>query len=290
MVTLLSLLARLPLPFWHGVGWLVGWLAYGFDQRYAQRLRDNLQQSGLARDSSHYTQLLHSSIGEIGKGAIELLIAWFRPPQLQAKLVKNISGWPILEEAVAKGKGVILMTPHLGGFELAGIPVYQKMSIMTMYRPPRQKWLDKLMQHGRKKVLGESIPADLSGVRKMLKFLKQGGITVILPDQAPQGDGGVWVPFFGKPAYTMTLISKLRKATGAELVWLTGERLPRGRGFHLHFHSFAGQMTGDEAHDALLLSQNIEAQIARLPDQYLWSYNRYKQPAGAPPPAQELSS
>ncbi|RTK96903.1 MAG: hypothetical protein EKK59_10040, partial [Neisseriaceae bacterium] len=107
---------------------------------------------------------------------------------------------------------------------------------------------------------------------------------IILPDQVPGEGGGVWVPFFGQPAYTMTLLSRMAESTHAAVLLFYGERLSWGRGYRVHIKPLQGAFAGDLSEDAALLNRNIEALIAEAPAQYLWSYNRYKVPAGVNPP------
>jgi KDO2-lipid IV(A) lauroyltransferase len=154
-----------------------------------------------------------------------------------------------------------------------------------MYRPPRYPALDTLMHQGRERGHMKLAPTDLGGVRLLLKALKRGEIIGVLPDQAPGNGEGEWAPFFGRPAYTMTLLGRLVEASGAAVVICMGERLPRGAGYALHILPLnfdAGTSM------PVQLNAALETLIRRHPEQYLWSYNRYKVPRGAnPPPAEE---
>jgi len=133
-------------------------------------------------------------------------------------------------------------------------------------------------------------PANLSGVRMLAKFLKQGKPVGILPDQVPQEGEGVWADFFGRPAYTMTLPAKMARLGGdAPIVLTYAERLPRGKGFLLHFVPFTGSLDGDNAQQARAINAAMEQLIAGCPAQYYWSYNRYKAPKGVPAPAREAA-
>jgi KDO2-lipid IV(A) lauroyltransferase len=111
--------------------------------------------------------------------------------------------------------------------------------------------------------------------------LQHRGAVGLLPDQAPKSGEGVWADFFGRPAYTMTLVARLQRATGAAIIMAFAERLAGGRGYHIHFEEVPTAQFDEAA-----LNRAIEAQIRRRPEQYLWSYSRYKVPAGAgAPPA-----
>ena len=117
-----------------------------------------------------------------------------------------------------------------------------------------------------------------------VKALRAGEATVILPDQVPSQGDGVWALFFGRPAYTMTLVPRLATMTGVTTLFFYGHRLPKGEGFIIKIRPLQTPFTGDKEHDAALMNQMIESLICEAPEQYLWSYNRYKKPAGVQPP------
>ncbi|MEC5208836.1 lauroyl/myristoyl acyltransferase [Vogesella perlucida] len=134
---------------------------------------------------------------------------------------------------------------------------------------------------------GKTAPATPAGVRILMKALKSGEATIILPDQVPGGGEGVWAPFFGRPAFTMSLLPRLAQMQGVTVLWFAGERLPDGQGFAVHIQPQTQPFNGDKAQDGAILNQQVEQLIRRWPAQYLWSYNRYKRPAGAPAPDSE---
>ncbi len=127
-------------------------------------------------------------------------------------------------------------------------------------------------------------PATLAGVRMVLKHLRRGGCSIVLPDQVPGLGEGEWVDFFGRPAYTMTLVGRLQEASGAALVFCYAERLPGGRGFALHTEALAEPLPAERHASARRVNEMVEKLVRSCPEQYLWGYNRYKRPAGAPPP------
>jgi KDO2-lipid IV(A) lauroyltransferase len=281
MVILFDVLARLPLSLLHRLGALFGWVTYLFSSRYSSRLRENLQKAGVAGSESDARRLLHTNICEMGKGVMELPWVWRRPFGKVVASVKLCHGWEHFEAAYTQGKGVIVLTPHIGCFEVIGLYIAARMPMTCMYRVPRWKFLDTLMHEGRERGQMKLAPADLGGVRQLLKALKKGQVIGVLPDQVPGNGEGEWVPFFGRPAYTMTLIGRLAEASGAAVVMCHSERLPRGKGYALHFTplSFDAGISIPQQMNAAL-----EAVIRNHPEQYLWSYNRYKVPRGALPP------
>lgn len=143
------------------------------------------------------------------------------------------------------------------------------------------------MQAGRQRGGGSTASADAAGVRQLLKTLKQGGSIIMLPDQVPApeaGGDGVWAPFFGRPAYTMTLLPRLAESTGAVVLLFFARRLPGGRGFAVHIEPPLSPFPKDKTAAASALNHALEKLITLAPEQYLWGYNRYKHPAGAPLP------
>ena len=284
---LLRLLSRLPLRFWHVVGALGGRFAYRSNQRYAKRLADNLQQSGIASDPSEYQALLRQSAAEIGKGGAEIIPIWLRPYQQVLQLVKECRGWEHVEAAVSQGRGVLAMTPHLGCFEIVSLYYAARLPMTVLYRPPRQQWLEGIMRAGRGRGKVNLAKTDVKGVRALLTALKKGEAVGILPDQVASKGEGAWAPFFGRQAYTPTLVARLHQSTGAVPLLMFGERLPRGQGYRIHIEPLNADLSGSKEHTAAQLNTALEALIRQYPAQYLWSYNRYKRPGGvAPPPEQ----
>jgi KDO2-lipid IV(A) lauroyltransferase len=158
----------------------------------------------------------------------------------------------------------------------------------VLYRRPKQDWLAPLIEEGRGANL-KLAPADLSGVRRLLKALKNGEAVGMLPDQVPGNGEGAWLPFFGRPAYTMTLAARLAE-TGATVLLAYGERLHYGAGYHLKLFPLSTPLAGDLTQRATQLNRELESLIRQCPEQYLWGYNRYKVPAGAEPPEKTLTA
>jgi len=280
LFAVLRLAARLPLSWFHGAGAVLGWLVYASSHRYAERLRSNLYASGVCSGAAQCDALRRKAVAEAGKGMLELIAVWFGSDEKIARLAVACDGWEIVEAARARGKGIIIVTPHLGCFEMVSLYFVQRLPMTVMYRQPRVAWLEPLMIAGRSRWQATVVPATLRGVRSFYRTLQHNGTVGLLPDQTPGAGEGVWADFFGRPAYTMTLAGRLQRATGAAVIMVFAERLPGGRGYHLHFDELP------TAHfDETALNRAIEAQIRRCPEQYLWSYFRYKGPsgAGAPP-------
>lgn len=280
--TLLRLLGRLPLAWLHRCGAALGWFVYVASPVYAARMRENLTASGIYPEPRARAHALHAAVGETGKGVLEIAKIWFDDEARVAQLV-SCDDWPVVEAVRAGGRGILFLTPHLGCFEAAAQYVAKHLPITVLYRPPRQRWLEPLMIRGRTRGQARVAPATLRGVRALYQALRRGEAVGLLPDQAPQMGEGVWADFFGRPAYTMTLVRRLQKQTGAAVLFTFAERLPKGRGYILRFEAHSGGELDERS-----LNRAIENLVRRCPTQYLWSYNRFKVPrsAVAPPPAQ----
>jgi len=285
--TLFRLLSRLPLAANHALGAMLGRMVYLLSPRYRRRVLDNLAHSGLCADPADVRRFAHENAAEIGKGATELAWALFRSDEAVAR-VRGRHGWGAVERLRSGNRPVIFVTPHLGAYDVAGRYLWKELPILAMYRPHKIAWIDRLLREGRNRGAapdGSNVaPANMAGVRMVLKHLRRGGCTVLLPDQVPGLGEGEWVDFFGRPAYTMTLLGRLQQATGAALVFCYAERLAGGRGFDMHFLALEEPLPTDRRAAARRVNEMVERLVRRCPLQYLWGYNRYKHPAGAPPP------
>ena len=274
----LKLAARLPLAWLHRAGAALGWLAWRLSPAYAARLHENVHASGLCAAGA-CAELERAVVAETGKGVAELAAIWFGPEARVAQLVVECDGWDVVERARARGAGIIFLTPHLGCFEISALYGAQRMPLTVLYRPPKLRWVEPAMIAGRSRWQATVAPANLRGVRLLYRALARGEAVGLLPDQAPGTGEGVWADFFERPAYTMTLVKRLQQASGAALIMAFAERLPAGRGYRLFCEEIP-----TAGFDEAALNRAIEKQVRRCPAQYLWSYNRYKVPAGAAPP------
>ena len=273
MGLIFRLLSRLPLHVLHNLGALLGRLAYLLSPTYRRHLRENIAQAGLADAGG----LRGQAIAAAGQTLLELPKIWLRPQEEVVGRVVRVTGWELVEQAWRAGRGILFLTPHLGCFEITAQYYASFRPITVLYRRPKQGWLAPLIEGGRGANL-RLAPADLAGVRRLMKALKSGEAAGMLPDQAPGAGEGEWAPFFGRPAYTMTLAARLAQ-TGAATILAYAERLEYGAGYHLRL--FAPQ---EDVTTPAGINREIERLVMMCPGQYLWGYNRYKKPAGAPPP------
>ena len=269
---LLKLFALLPLPLIHGIGFLVGWISYWSDKKLARRIRNNLSKSGIASNNKAHAQLVRKTIGETGKGIVETIAIWAKSQRSVLKWVKRCDGWQHVENALLTKKGLIFLTPHLGCFEITSRYYAARQPLTILYTPAKKEWLATMMESGRERSKTQLAPANLTGVRRLLKSLKAGEAVGILPDQVPDTGEGVIANYFGEPVYTMTLATKLAEATGATVLLAYGERLAWGKGYNIHIEPLLTDPSPQHINDA------IEQLVRRKPEQYLWSYRRFKLP------------
>lgn len=281
LVRFFRLLSGLPLPVLHGLGTILGWIVYLASPSYRGRLKDNITQAG-------YADHLPAAVAEAGKNILELPFIWCAREERVLKTAR-VESWDPVQAALDAGRGVIFLTPHLGCFEILAQVVATRTPLTAMYRPPKRSALKPLVEDARARNSLGLAPANLSGVRILLKKLKQGEPIGILPDQVPQEGEGVWAEFFGKPAYTMTLPAKLQQMTGATIILSYAERLPNGKGYLVRFVPFGSELAGSPAERARAINAGMEELIARCPAQYFWSYNRYKIPDDVDRPAATTS-
>jgi len=276
MLTLFRWLARWPLWLLHALGGLLGWAAYALSPVYRRRLRANAAQAGI--DAG----LARAAVGEAGRLVAELPYLWMRPAARAIAPHLSWTGEPLIADALARGRGIVFLTPHMGCFEVTAQAYAERFGPITvLYRPARKAAIRPLMDTARRRPGLATAPATLAGVRQMIRALRRGEAVGLLPDQVPPDGLGVWAPFFGRPAYTMTLAARLVRQTGASIVLAWGERLPRGRGYVVHLSPFDDTLPDADdaqAESAAAVNRAMERLIRQRPQQYLWGYDRYKPP------------
>lgn len=283
MLALLRWISRLPLGLLHGLGASLGWLAYAGSSAYRGHLRDNAARAGLAPAQRR------ASVGEAGRLAGELPWLWLGPAARPITPWCRWEGAGLIDDALQAGRGLVLLTPHMGSFEVCAQAYAERFGarspLTALYRPARQGWLRELEKTARDRPGLKTAPASLAGVRQMMRALRRGETVGLLPDQVPPEGMGAWAPFFGHPAYTMTLAPKLVLQTGAALLLMWAERLPGARGWVLHVSAPEARMPAEAADDDALMTacadfvnREMERLIRQCPQQYLWGYHRYRRP------------
>ncbi len=280
----LQLLTHLPLSWNHRLGALAGWLAWRLPTRARRITLRNLERCLPELPAVQQKRLARYSLMETGKTATEIGPLWHWPEWRIRRLVHEVSGLHHLRDALDEGKGVILAIPHLGSWEMVGLYCSLHHPITALYRPPRERGMEATIRAGRERFGARLVPTDAAGVRALYGALKAGEMVCILPDQVPSAGQGVFAPFFGIPAKTMTLLPRLARRFDSRVIFCYAERLPKGGGFHIHF---LPAPEGIDAHDpvtaAAALNRGVEQCVRALPEQYQWSYKRFRrQPPGEP--------
>ncbi len=273
VLVLARLIARLPLPWLQAGGAMAGRLALRCSRGFFDKSAHNLRAAGLP-----VLPLARASAAQAGRAAAETPWVWFASDE-QLRPRVRVEGLEMLQAARDLGRGVILLTPHLGSFEVAARALAFSGPITVLYKPPKGEAARALVEQGRGRPSVQLAPASAVGVRRLLRALRQGEAIGVLPDQVPTHGEGTWAPFFGHPAYTMTLPERLATLTGAHVLLAHGERLAGGRGWIVRIEPFTGLPT------PAAINQAMEALIRRFPEQYYWGYNRYREPPGVPSPA-----
>lgn len=281
MPSLFRLLGCLPLRLLHALGALFGWAAYFASPTYRRHTKENL---ALAYPPGEARAILPEAVAHAGRGVLELPYLWTRPKAEVVGLVTQVTGWELIEAALQRGDGLLFFTPHLGCFEITAQYIATHTPITVLYRRPKQDWMQPFVESGRGGANLHLAPADLSGVRLLLKALRRREAIGMLPDQVPGTGEGQWADFFGRPAYTMTLGARLSETERTTVLLTFAERLPGGKGFNLRFSEPSQPIAGTQAERVAAINRVLEDLIRSCPGQYLWGYNRYKAPRGAEPP------
>lgn len=223
MARLFFLLSSWPLAVLHPLGSLLGWLAYLLSPGYRRHVQAHTAQAGLSRWQRW------QAVAHAGRMVAELPRLWAWPREIPLGSRVQWEGADAIEQALDEARGLLILTPHLGCFEMVAMGYAERFGarapMTALYRPARQAWLAQIMIDARSRPGLKTSPATLAGVRAMLRALKRGETVGILPDQVPPEGMGQWAPFFGQPAYTMTMAPKLVSQTGCAVVLMRGERL-----------------------------------------------------------------
>lgn len=278
--------AWLPLPLLHALGTVIGTLLWLLPNGQRRIAAINLRVCLPELDVAARRRLLRRSLIETSKTILELGPLWLWDSQRLLRLVHGVDNEDAWQAALAEGRGAIAITPHLGAWEMAGLYLSSRGPLTTLYRPNRLgAAVNESIRRGRGRLGARLVPTTPQGVRQLVRHLNAGSALGILPDQDPGADGGIYVPFFGQPTNTMVLLSRLARKRQSPVLLLYAERLARGRGYRLHFERLPAAVSQATLEtSATALNAAIERAIRRHPEQYLWSYKRFKRrPPGWPP-------
>jgi KDO2-lipid IV(A) lauroyltransferase len=262
-------------PLWalHATGAVMGWAVFALSATYRRHVLAHAALAGVScRDAL-------SAVTQAGKMVAELPRLW-----LGKAVPVRMVGSEHIDAAMSAGHGILFLTPHMGCFEITASAYAARYgtipgkSMTVLFRPPRQPWLREVVASARQRPGLDTAPTTLAGVKQLVKALRGGGAVGLLPDQVPPLGQGVWAPFFGRPAYTMTLSARLARTSNTTVLLAWGQRLSWGRGFVVHVLPFGHALPTEPEAACLAINQSMETLIGTQPDQYLWGYNRYKAP------------
>lgn len=275
-VMLLSF-SLLPLPATHLIGLVIGWFLCLIPSELKRVSAINLRLCLPSLDDSSRKRILRDSLIETAKTATELGPLWHWRKERLLHLVKNVSGEEAVKHALDQGQGVIIAAPHLGAWEMVGLYCSARYPMTSLYRPPRITELNALVEQARSRFGAHMVPTDISGIRALYNALARGELVGILPDQEPGTGNGQFASFYDIPAYSMTLLYRLASRTRATVLFTYAERLPGGKGYHLHFVPATRDISQLDQPRALeQMNKEIETCVATIPAQYQWSYKRFR--------------
>ena len=278
---LIWVFSKLPLGWNRRLGQGLGWLLWRLPNKAKRITLTNLAIAFPQHDQAWRDRLAQQSLVELGKTVTELGPLWLWPKQKLLPLVKEVRGLEQLEAGLAKQRGVIVLSPHLGAWELMGWYWSVNYGITSLYRPPRMASIETFMRAVRERGGAHLVPTDMSGVKALRRALKDQQIVGILPDQDPGASGGVIAPFFNQPANTMLLVAKLAQKAQCPVFYTFAERLPGAEGYRVHVIAASEQVSDrDDLVAASALNKDVEQALNLCPAQYQWSYKRYKNVPG----------
>jgi KDO2-lipid IV(A) lauroyltransferase len=291
VVWLLKLQSWLPLSTARVLGSFLGQVLWWCKSRMATTTLINLRLCFPDMPEHERNELARQSMRESCKTLMEGGAVWLWPAKKTLDSIREIINEELLKKSVETGKGVLVISPHLGNWEVIGLYLGQcgYAPSVQLYQTPRKAVLDQLLLKARCRTGATMVNTDNKGVAALLKSLRQGAISGILPDQIPHDGGGEFAPFFGVPAFTMTLLSRLIEKTGAVVVLAYADRLENQKGpdgFRLEFREVDARLYDSNLQTSLAgLNATVEKAIMEAPHLYHWEYKRFRrQPEGVQRP------
>lgn len=277
VIVLLKLLATLNLKNAQRLGTFIGRILWLGDSRSTQATKDNIELCFPELSIENQQALIKQSLIETGKLFSEFGMVWEWPTEKTLAQIRSVKGKQYLDDIISKGKGVIVLAPHYGNWEMVGLYLSTLKPMAALYKPPKIKALESYMSEVRGRHGSELVPTNKRGVIRLFSILSNQGMVGILPDQVPGGNGGINAPFMGVPANTIKLVARLIDRTGCEVVSLCAERLPDGEGFDMIFRPADPEIYSTDVQTSVAaLNRSVENCIKDKPEQYQWEYKRFK--------------
>lgn len=276
----LKLTSVLPLRVLHTLATGLGGLFAVIPNRSAATTRRNIDVCFPHLSPADREALARRSLVGMVCTALEMGKAWLLPVQQTLDLVTEAEGLEELRAAAATGDGVILLAPHLGNWEVFGYYACEGLASNFMYQPPKSPPMDALLRSVRAKSGVKLAPTNRKGVAILLGALQRGELVGVLPDQVPADEGGVFAPFFGQSAFTMTLTSRLAQRGKPAVFCGFAQRLPQGKGFKAVVkRADSGVFDADLEVSASAINRSVESLVEQAPEQYQWEYKRFRRQA-----------
>ncbi|HJN52071.1 MAG: lysophospholipid acyltransferase family protein [Pseudomonadales bacterium] len=278
----LQLAALVPFRVAQWLGRMIGLYNWLLHTRAAQVTEVNVTVCLPEMDERARQQLTKSSLMETGKTMMETASIWMGSIERNLRRIRKVSGEDILTEALSQKRGVILILPHLGNWELFNLFYGARGTMTALYQPPREEALHNLIRKVRNRGGNRMVPPTRKGLAQLYRTLAQGGVVTILPDQVPAT--GTYANFFGVQALTDMLIPRLVKRTGARVVCVYVKRLTGGTGFEVVFRPSHPDIDSSDMKVSVNgVNASIEACVREIPEQYQWEYKRFRErPKGEP--------
>lgn len=275
-LAIIKTLGRLPMAWARGLGAMLGRLALLFNVNMVRVTRRNIAYCLGDLTPDQQQRLVRASVLETARLALESAVVWRcdRPALLQ--LITAVHGREHFDRAKDMGKGVIILAPHLGNWEVLGRYLDQLGDTTLMFQPQKLPRVSDYIKAGRGRFGATLVATDRRGLMQMVAALKKGGLTGVLPDQTPKDDkSGLLAPFFNRPAFTMTLVCKLIQNTGCGAVFGYAKRVAGG--FEIYFRPAPAKLSSEDLAEAVAaLNQGVSEVVLEVPEQYQWEYKRFK--------------
>lgn len=279
---LLHIVGWLSLAAAQRLGKLVGFFAWKLPNKSREVTDINLGICLPELTDQSRRQVARNSLAHTGMVMLEVPLMWEWPVNKCLSLVRETEGLELIDKAMSGGQGLILLAPHLGNWELAGLFFSSRYKMAALYSPPNMPEFEDYMIKVRGRLGSELVRGDRRGLARLAAILREGGVAGILPDQSPGGKGNAFAPFFGMEVKTMTLVAKLIQRTGASVLMTYAERLPDAAGFRIVVRE-AEPDIGDKdvTIAAAALNRSVESCVRNVPEQYQWEYKRMRhRPSG----------
>ncbi|MFT4818080.1 MAG: KDO2-lipid IV(A) lauroyltransferase [Pseudomonadales bacterium] len=277
ITSVLGIAGSLSLATAQKLGRMVGWFLWKLQTQPRDVTATNLAICLPELTSTERAELTKASLASTGMTMLEVPLMWEWPVEKCLDLIKETQGLALIDEAMTDGSGLILLAPHLGNWELAGLFFSSRYKMAALYSPPNMAEFEDYMIRVRGRLGSELVRGDRRGLARLASILREGGVAGILPDQSPRGAGNAFAPFFGMEVKTMTLVAKLMQRTGAKVLITYTERLNNAEGFRIVVRETEPNIDSkDPVQAATALNRSIEHCIRKIPAQYQWEYKRLR--------------